>query len=265
MEVTACAMASRVVVRGGAAFGGQDLGERGGARDHCGSAACQGFQSGQAERLVRAGRECDIGGRQDGGDGVAAPDVTGEVDGQARRLAFEPGAHRTFADDDQPGINARVSQGGNGIDTAVRVLLHRQPAAMHQQRLFRARPLLPNRGGPPAGMELVEVDPERHRDHVRGVDPVELFPCERRRAHHGVVALGGAPVGGVGDRTSRARPEVSARQGDQAVRERSSRLRRRGVCPTRPSERRVSRSDTSRASGASWVSRSVTGPGSTAR
>ena len=54
-------------------------------------------------------------------------------------------------------------------------------------------------------MELVEVDAERYRDHVRGVDPVELFARERRRAHHGVVTLGGAAVGGVGDRTGCAR------------------------------------------------------------
>ena len=53
-------------------------------------------------------------------------------------------------------------------------------------------------------MELVEVDPEWHRDHIRGVDPVELFAGERRRAHHGVVALRGPAVGGVGYRAGRA-------------------------------------------------------------
>ena len=71
-----------------------------------------------------SGCECDVGCRQDGGDGVTASDVAGEVDGQAGGLAFEPGPHRAFADDHEPGIYARVSQGGNGIDTAVRVLLH---------------------------------------------------------------------------------------------------------------------------------------------
>ena len=140
MDVTALRDGVRVVVGGGAAFGGEDLGERRGARDHGGRAACQSFQSGQPERLVRAGGQRDVGGRQDGGDGVAAPDVAGEVDGQARGLAFEPGAHRTFADHDQSGVNARVSQCGNGIDTSVRMLLHRQPAAVHQQGLFRAAP-----------------------------------------------------------------------------------------------------------------------------
>ena len=49
-------------------------------------------------------------------------------------------------------------------------------------------------------MELVEVYAQRHRDHIGGVDAVELLPRELRRAHHGVVALGRPPIRDVGDR-----------------------------------------------------------------
>ena len=204
MEVTACAMASGSL-SAAAPLSAVRISASAEVRE-----TTAGVPHAKASSAARPNVSCGPGAsatsarRQDGGDGVAAPDVTGEVDGQARRLAFEPGAHRTFADHDQSGINTRVLQGGNGIDTSVRMLLHRQPAAVHQQGLFRAGPLLPNRRGPPAGMELVEVDPEWHRDHIRGMDPVELFARERRRAHHGVVALGGAAVGGVGDRPGRA-------------------------------------------------------------
>ena len=114
----------RVVVRGGAAFGGQDLGERRRSGDHRGRAARQRLKGRQPERFVRPGCERDVGRRQDGRDGVAAADEAGEVDGQAGGLALEPGAHRALPDHDQPGVDTRITQRGNGIDAAMRVLLH---------------------------------------------------------------------------------------------------------------------------------------------
>jgi hypothetical protein len=91
------------------------------------------------------------------------------------------------------------------VDAAVGVLLHRQAATVHQQRLAWADPPLPHRRGTAAGMKLVEVDAQRHREDVRCVDAFELFARERGRAHHGVIARGGAAVCGIGDRTRQAR------------------------------------------------------------
>jgi hypothetical protein len=75
---------------------------------------------------------------------------------------------------------------------------------VHQQRLARSNPPLPCRRGTVAGVELIQVDTERHGEDIRCVDSVELFACERRRAHHRVITGGGAAIGCIGDRTRHA-------------------------------------------------------------
>jgi len=94
---------------------------------------------------VRPGCERDVGRREDGRYGVAAADEAGEVDGQAGGLALEPGAHRALPDHDQPGVDTRITQRGNGIDAAMSVLFDGQASAVHQKGLFWARQALPHR------------------------------------------------------------------------------------------------------------------------
>ncbi len=153
---------------------------------------------------MRPGRQRDVGRGEDGRDGVAAADEPGEVDGQAGGLALQPGAHRALPDHYQPGVDARITQRGNGIDAAVGVLLHRKAPAVHQKGLFGPRPALSHCCRVAARVELVEVDTQRHRHDVRCVDAVELLAGERRRAYHRVVVGGGPAVGDVGDRPRHA-------------------------------------------------------------
>ncbi len=143
---------------------------------------------------MRPRRERHIGGRQDGRDGVAASDVPGEVDRQPGGLALQPRSHRSLPDYHEPCVHTRMTQRANGVDAPVRMFLHREAPAVHQQDLFTVCPPLPHEFGMPAGMKLIEIHTERHGQHVRRVNPVEFRTGECRRAHHGVVTRGGPAV-----------------------------------------------------------------------
>ncbi len=92
------------------------------------------------------GRQRDVRARQDARHGVAAADVSGEVDRQPARLALQPGPQRALPDHDQARVDAGIAQRGNRVDTALRMLFHRQPAAVHQQQLAGTGPAVADRG-----------------------------------------------------------------------------------------------------------------------
>ena len=185
---------TRIVVRRRAAVGGEDLGERRRPRHDGGRAAGQRLQRGEPEGLVRAWCQRDIGRREDGRHRVAAADIPGEVDRQPGGLALQPRAHRSLPDHDESRVHARMAQRANGVDASVGMLLHRQPPAVHEEQLFAPRPTLPHLFRAVARVKLIEVDTQRHGQHVRCVNPVELRAGERGRAHHRVVVRGGPPV-----------------------------------------------------------------------
>ena len=201
IEVTARAIASGSL-SAAAPLSAVRISARADVRDTTGGcAAGQRLEGRQPERLMRTGGQCDVGAGQDRCDGVAAADVAGEVDGKAGGLPFEPCPQRSLAYHDESGVDARIPQRGNGVDTAMCMFLHGKAPAVHQQRLLWLGPPLTHRRRVAARMKLIEVDAKRHRDHVGGVYPVELFAGERRRTDDGVVARRGPAVGRVCDRS----------------------------------------------------------------
>jgi hypothetical protein len=214
------------------------IGERRRSRGDGGRAAGERFQGGQPERLVRPRSQRDVCGREDRRDGVATADEPDEVDGQPDCLALQLGPQRTIPHDDEPGIHTRITKHRKRIDAAVGVLLDGQPSAVNEQRLRSGGPSAAYVRRAQARVELVQVDAEGDGDDVRSSDALELRARERGRTHHGVVVGRSCEIITVA--TSCARPHG-------------------------PSDRRVNRSETSNASGASSVSRAVIGRGDTAR
>ena len=117
---------------------------------------------------------------------------------QAGGTPLQRAAARPVAGHHEPDPHARGMQPGRRIDASFDVLLHGQPAAVHQQDVgttgqLRAQPLVaPGRG------EMREVDAEWHPPHIAGADPVELRLGERGGAHHRVEACREPGVGPVG-------------------------------------------------------------------
>lgn len=124
-------------------------------------------------------------------------DETGEVDRQPGCLAFQPGAQRTLASDDQSSVDAGVTQCGECVDAAVSVLFHRQPAAVDQQDLRRGGPVLPNPGTAPPRVEGLQVYAQWDGDGICRSDAVEFFAREPGSTHDSVVVGGGSRVGEV--------------------------------------------------------------------
>ena len=142
--------------------------------------------------------------------------------GKPGGLALQPRPHRTLPDHDEPRVDARMPQRANGVDAPVGVLLHRQTPAVHEEHLFAPRPALPHLFRVAARVKLIEVDTQRHGQHIRCADPVELRTGERGRAHHRVVVGCGPPVCEIRDAAGDATGKYLARQDDPAVRARSS-------------------------------------------
>src|SRR5262249_55760888 len=103
-----------------------------------------------------------------------------------------------------------MTQCANGVDAAVCMLLDGQTSAVHQKQLLAPSPPLSHLLGMPAWVKLIEVDAERHRQHVRHLDSVELRAREGRGAHHCVMVRGGAAVGEIRDGAGHATREYLA-------------------------------------------------------
>ncbi|BDH59043.1 hypothetical protein MTP03_39820 [Tsukamurella sp. PLM1] len=174
---------------------------------------------------MRAGTDRDVGAGQQVGEGVPVGEVAGEGDGQPARLAAQLRLHRAAAGDHEPRVDTVGHEGAHHLDAPRRVLLHRQPAGLHEEDLGSgitrpARPA-PGAGGPPGarlrrgagGPEGVEVDSERHRLDVGRLDAGELLAGERGGADDRVVAAGRAEVRDVGRPLRRA----GDAEGDHAV------------------------------------------------
>ncbi|SLH73809.1 Uncharacterised protein [Mycobacteroides abscessus subsp. abscessus] len=217
-----------VVVGDGAAVGGDDVGEGRGAAGDDGGARGEGFEGGQPEGFVRAGGEGDVGGGEQGGDPVAVGDEAGEVDGgpavgqggHAAGAFLQRVAARSVAGDDQADRCTGPVEFADGLDAAVDAFLHRQPSAVHQQRVAGCGEVGAQAAVAAAGAEQVEVDAQRHQFHVGRADAAEFGAGEFGGAHDDVVS--GGPAG-------RA---VSDRAAGRGVRGRSSRRPRRGGGPS---------------------------------
>ncbi|GAA0919470.1 hypothetical protein GCM10009559_01520 [Pseudonocardia zijingensis] len=161
---------------------------------------------------MRAGGERHVGRCQQPGE---LPAVAHEPDERHRQPGGPPlerGPARTVPRHHQPHPVTRRPQRGDGVDAALRVLLRREPAAVHEEGVgARGQP------GPQAGVvvqrrERHQVDAERHLGDVARPDPVELGPRERRGADDRVVRGGHARVRHVGD-------APGGRGGEQELRE----------------------------------------------
>ena len=113
----------RIVVGQRAAVGGDDLAQGPTCATHGRRSARQRFQGREPGRLVRAGRQRDVGRRDHPGNGVPVVDEAGEVDWQPGGLTLEPGAQRALTHDDEPGVDAGVVERAERIDAAVDALL----------------------------------------------------------------------------------------------------------------------------------------------
>jgi len=195
----------------------------------------------------RTGAATQVGGAgtrwQGGGSGRGRTGVSTGGAGVVRRAGWL-GLSRG-------GPGGAGGQGGGGAGRRVSLGRGVRPAARGRAGVAARR-----RGGsgrtPPG-------PPEGHLQHVAGADPVELGPGETGGAHDGVVAGGHPAVRPVRPAPRRSgRAAGTARAADPGARARSRRWARRGRAAQPPRPRRVSRSDTSRASGRSRSSSRVT-------
>src|SRR6478672_457781 len=103
-----------------------------------------------------------------------------------------------------------MTQCANGGDATMCVFLDGQTPAVHQEQLLALSPPLSHQLRMPAWVKLIEIDAERHRQHVRHVDSVELCARKGRGAYHCVIIRGGAAVGEIRDGAGHATREYLA-------------------------------------------------------
>ena len=72
---------------------------------------------------MRPGRERDVSGSQQRGDGMPVGNETGEIYRQSSGLPLQPGPQRAVAHDDKSGLDTRTTQLGDRIDAALQQLM----------------------------------------------------------------------------------------------------------------------------------------------
>ncbi len=141
------------------------LGQRGLRAHHHRGPAGQRLERGQPEGLRRPGRDGHVGAGQQRGQLGAPGQEAGEGDRQPgpRRPAPQPRPQRAAARHHQPDGHALGAQGGQRGQRPLRLLLRRQPPAVHQQRLPLADVPRPDAPAPGAGENVARSTPSGTR------------------------------------------------------------------------------------------------------